>query len=128
MPRYKIIEIYTSEETKWHRRPVHSAVIECMSSLKIPVRTIVTRGIGGAYENGEITAGGFDILSCKGPIHITIILNADYFDDILSKVQEMVPEGIITARDVEVLVHRAHGVFYVQSARVEGIMAPSPRQ
>lgn len=46
MPRYKMVEIHTGEEARWRHRPVHSAVIEYVSSLKIPARTLMTRGIG----------------------------------------------------------------------------------
>ena len=47
--RYKIIEIFTSEEEKWHGRVLYDAVVERVNGLKIAARTMVTRGIEGSY-------------------------------------------------------------------------------
>ncbi|MEJ2032276.1 MAG: DUF190 domain-containing protein, partial [Deltaproteobacteria bacterium] len=77
---YKIIEIFTSEEAKWHGRVLYDAVVEQVNGLKIAARTIVTRAIEGSYENGEIATGRIEVLSYNLPVRITIILPAPELD------------------------------------------------
>ncbi len=57
MLQYKVMEIFTSEETHWQGRPLYSAIVQHVTDLKIASRCMVTRGIEGAYENGEIATG-----------------------------------------------------------------------
>ena len=44
--------------------------------LKIAARCLVTKGIEGAYENGEIATGQIEVLSYNMPVRITIVAPA----------------------------------------------------
>jgi CBS domain-containing protein len=128
MLQYKVIEIFTSEEARRQGKPLYSAVVEYMKSLKIAARTIVTRGIEGSYESGEMATGRLEILSYNMPVRITIILPAADFDRVLSRVEEMVTDGIIAARDVEVISHKTRGRLMPRWTRVREIMTPNPKK
>jgi CBS domain-containing protein len=126
MLKYKIIEIFTSEDVQWHGQPVYSAIIEHVNDLKIAARTIVTRGIAGSYESGEVATGRIEVLSYNMPVRIVIILPARELDTVLSIVQEMVTEGILTLRDQDVIYHRTNSILIPKYMRVREIMTESP--
>jgi PII-like signaling protein len=74
MLQYKVIEIFTNEEARWQGQPLYSAVVQHVSDLKIAARCMVTRGIEGSYESGEIATGRLEVLSYNMPVRITIVL------------------------------------------------------
>lgn len=126
--QYKVIEVFTSEEARWQGKPLHSAIVEYVNGLKIPARTIVTQGIEGSYETGEMTAGRLEALSSNLPVRITIILPAADYDPVLSRVEQMLPDGIIAAREVEVIAHKTRGELMPRRTRVREIMTPNPKR
>jgi CBS domain-containing protein len=128
MLRYKVIEIFTSEEERWHGKPLYSALVEYVNGLKIAARTLVTRGIEGSYENGEVATRRLEVLSYNMPVRITIILPAAEFDRVLSMIEEMVAGGIVAARDVDVIVHKTRGRIMPRHTRVREIMTPGPKK
>jgi CBS domain-containing protein len=127
MLQYKVMEIFTSEESQWQGKALYRAIVEHVSSLKIASRCMVTRGIEGAYENGEIATGRLEILSYSMPVRITIVVPASEFDRVLSVVEEMVTDGIIAARDVDVISHKTRGMLIPRHTRVRAIMTPAPK-
>ncbi len=127
MLQYKVIEIFTSEAERWEGRPLYSALVERVRDLKIPARCIVTRGIEGCYENGEIATQRLEVLSYHIPLRIVIIVPAADFDSVLSSVREMVTDGIIAVRDVEVVSHKTLGLLMPRNTRIREIMTPAPR-
>ncbi|NOX25470.1 MAG: CBS domain-containing protein [Deltaproteobacteria bacterium] len=128
MLRYKIIEIFTSEEERWNGQALYGAIVEYVNDLKIAARTIVMRGIEGSFENGEITTGRLEALSYNMPIRITIIMPATEFAQVLPTVQEMVTDGIVAVRDINVAAHKTRGLLMPRYTRVREIMTSSPQK
>ncbi|MGO9312496.1 MAG: DUF190 domain-containing protein [Syntrophobacteraceae bacterium] len=128
MLQYKVIEIFTSEEARWKGKRLYTAVVQSLSDLKIAARCIVTRGIEGFYENGEIATSRLEVLSYNMPVRVTIIVPAAEFEDMLSIVDEMVTDGIIAVRDVEVISHKTRGVLMPRNTRVLEIMTRNPKR
>ncbi len=126
--QYKVIEIFTSEEARWKGKRLYTAVVQSLSDLKIAARCIVTRGIEGFYENGEIATSRLEVLSYNMPVRVTIIVPAAEFEDMLSIVDEMVTDGIIAVRDVEVISHKTRGVLMPRNTRVLEIMTRNPKR
>ncbi|HFQ79841.1 MAG TPA: CBS domain-containing protein [Desulfobacterales bacterium] len=127
MLRYKTIEIFTSEEARWHGRALYGAVVEYVNDLKIAARTIVTRGFEGSYENGEVATGRLEALSYNMPLSITIIMPASELDLVLATIEDMVGDGIIAVRDLDVVSHKTQGLLMPRYMRVREIMTPSPQ-
>jgi CBS domain-containing protein len=128
MLQYKVIEVFTSEEARWQGNPLYSAIVQHVSDLKIAARCMVTRGIEGSYESGEIATGRLEVLSYNMPVRVTIVLPASELDRFLSKLEEMVTDGIVAARDVEVISHKTRGRFIPRHTRVRDIMTHDPKK
>ncbi len=126
--QYKVIEIFTCEEERWQGRAIYSAIVQHVNDLKIAARTIVTRGIEGSYESGEIATGRIEVLSYNMPVRITIILPATEFDHVLSKVEEMVADGIVAVQNIDVISHKARGLLMPRHTKVREIMTPAPKK
>ena len=128
MQQYKKIEIFTSEEAQWQGRPLYAAVVQFVHDLKIAARCLVTRGIEGSYESGEIATGRLEVLSYNMPVRITIIVPAFESERILSKAEEMVTDGIVAVQDLGVISYKTHGILIPRQTRVRDIMTPNPQK
>jgi CBS-domain-containing membrane protein len=128
MQQYKIIEIFTSEEVRWQGRPLYDAIVQFVHDLKIAARCMVTRGIEGAYENGEIATGRLEVLSYNMPMRITIVVPAVESERILSRAEQMVSDGIVAVHDLNVISHKTHGLLIPKDTRVRDIMTPAPNK
>ena len=128
MQQYKKIEIFTSEETRWQGQPLYDAVVQYVHDLKIAARCLVTRGIEGSYESGEIATGRLEVLSYNMPVRITIIAPAFESERILSKAAEMVTDGIVAVQDLSVISHKTRGILIPRQTRVRDIMTPNPQK
>ena len=73
MLRYKVIEIFTSEEARWHGQPLYDAVVGFVREQKMAARCLVTRATDGCYENGEIASRKIEILSFNMPLRIDLV-------------------------------------------------------
>jgi CBS-domain-containing membrane protein len=128
MQQYKIIEIFTSEEARWHGEPLHIAIVQLVHDLKIAARCLVTKGIEGSYENGEIATGRLEVLSYNLPVRITIVAPAVESELLLARAEEMVADGIVTVQDVAVISHKTRGLLIPKHTRVRDLMTPYPQK
>ena len=127
MLNYKAIEIFTSEEARYRNKPVADAVIQYIRDLKIAARCIVTRGIAGCYESGEVATGRLEILSLNLPIRIYIVLPAMESERMLDGLNGMVVDGIVALHDLNVLSHRTHNAFFPRQLMVRDVMTTEPK-
>lgn len=127
MLHYNAIEIFTNEDARSGNKPVADAVIHYIRDLKIAARCIVTRGIAGCYEDGEVSTGRLEILSFNLPIRIYIVLPAAETDQVLAGLDELVGNGIIALRDLNVIRHKATNTFFPRQIMVRDAMTPHPQ-
>jgi len=128
MQQYKKIEVFTSEEVRWEGRPLYAAIVQFVHDMKIAARCLVTRGIEGSYESGEVATGRLEVLSYNMPIRITIIVPAVESERILLKAKEMVTDGIVAVQDLSVISHKTRGFLMPRHTRVRDIMTPTPKK
>ncbi|RJR53589.1 MAG: CBS domain-containing protein [Desulfobacteraceae bacterium] len=128
MMDYKAIEVFTSEKAKWRGISVSSAIVQYIRDLKIPARCMVAKGTAGAYESGEISTGGIEVLSYNMPVRVTIVLPSVELDRILPRIEEMVTDGIVAVEDLHVVTHKTRGLFVPRHTRVRDIMTPAPKK
>jgi CBS domain-containing protein len=128
MQQYKIIEIFTSEEVRWQGNPLYDAIVQFVHDLKIAARCMVTRGIEGAYESGEIATGGVEVLSYNMPVRITIVVPSVESERILSRAEQMVSDGIVAVYDLNVISHKTQGLLIPKETRVRDIMTQAPKK
>jgi CBS domain-containing protein len=124
MLNYKAIEIFTSEEARSRNKPVTDAVLQYIRDLKIAARCIVTRGIAGCYESGEVATTRLEILSFNLPVRIYIVLPAMETERVLDGLNGIVSDGIIALHDLHVLSHQAHNAFFPRQLMVRDVMTP----
>jgi CBS domain-containing protein len=123
---YQAIDIFTSEEARYHGKPVHEAVLDYVQSLKIAARCLVTRGTDGCYENGDMVTRRLEILSYNLPVQIRIILPAAEAPRVLDKLKELITDGLVAVHELKVISHRAKNQFFPRRIRVRDAMTPSP--
>jgi CBS domain-containing protein len=127
MITYKAIEIFTSELTRCQGKPVAESVIQYVRNLKIAARCIVTKGIAGCYESGEVATGRMEILSYNLPVRIYIVLPAAECERVLAGLDPLVGDGIIALHDLQVVGHRARNAFFPPQLRVRDAMTAKPQ-
>jgi CBS domain-containing protein len=124
---YRIIEIFTSEETKYKGHSLSTKLVRRIHDLRIAARCIVLRGLGGCYENGEIATQGIEILSFNMPLKIEIIMPASELDRVLPLVEEMVEDGIVLVKEADARTHNLKARFLPGNLRVADIMTNKPK-
>jgi CBS domain-containing protein len=127
MLNYKAIEIFTSEEARHGKKPLAEAVVQYIRDLKIAARCIVTRGVAGCYESGELTSSRIEVLSYNLPVRIYIVVPAAETQRVLDGLNGMVKDGIVALHDLNVLSHRARNAFFPRQLMVRDVMTPEPR-
>lgn len=127
MLNYKAIEIFTSEEARYRKKPVTDAVMQYIRDLRIAARCIVTRGIAGCYESGEVTTNRLEVLSFNLPIRIYIILPAFETERTLNGLNGMITDGIVVLHDLNVLSHRTRNSFFPRQLMVRDVMTADPQ-
>lgn len=128
MLNYKGIEIFTSEAARYKKKPLVDAVVEYIRGLKIAARCMVTRGIAGCYESGEVATGRLEILSLNLPIRIYIVLPALESERVLNGLNGMLGDGLVALHDLNVLSHRANNAFFPRQLMVRDVMTSEPRR
>ena len=106
---YAVIEIFTREEVHWHGTSLSEAIVRLVAHEKTPARCIVTRGIAGCFENGEVATHHIVDLSYNMPLKIEVVMPAAELDQILPRIEEMVTDGVVLVREGELRVHRGPG-------------------
>ena len=127
MLHYNAIEIFTGEEVRYRKEPLTDAVLAYVHDLKIAARCMVTRGIAGCYENGEVATGRLEILSYNLPIRICILVPAAETDRVLDGLKRIVTDGIVALHDLNVLSHRTRSSFFPRQLRVRDVMTQDPQ-
>lgn len=127
MLNYKAIEIFTSEEARYRKKPVVDTVVQYIRDLKIAARCIVTRGVAGCYESGEVATSRVVVLSLNMPVRIYVVLPAAETERVLDGLNGMVTDGIVVLHDLNVLSHRTRSAFFPKQLMVRDVMTPTPQ-
>jgi PII-like signaling protein len=125
--KYSVIEIFTSEEVRFDGKQIQDAVVQYVRDLKIAARCIVTRGIQGCYESGEIAAHKILDLSYHMPLKIEVVLPSPELENILPEIENIVGEGIIGLREMEISVYKTNKHLFPRHLKVKDIMTVTPQ-
>lgn len=128
MQPYKMIDVFTSEETHWQGQLLPQAIGHYIHKLKIPARLLVLRGVAGVYESGEISTPEIEVLGYNLPVWIRIILPAEAADRVVETLMQMVTDGIVAVQDLQVVSHRTKGQLLPKHIKVKDIMNPDPQR
>lgn len=125
---YSVIEIFTNEEARCKGKALSDAIVEYIRGRKIAARCIVTRGVGGSFENGEVATQNILVLSFNMPLKVEIILPSPELDLVLPAIEEMVGEGIVAVREMKITAHRTYRRLLPRQFKVRDVMTAAPRK
>ncbi len=123
---YVRIELYTSEEAHVHGVPVYDAIAKAVRDAKVAARCVVTKGIAGCYENGELVSHRILDLAVNLPVKVEIVAPAAEEDLLLRLVAPLVGEGILLVSRPELRMHRTARPLLPRNLRVRDLMTPQP--
>ena len=123
---YRVIEIFTSETAKYKGHSLSMALVQRVHDLRIAARCMVSTGVAGCYENGDIATRGIEVLSFNMPIKIEIVLPSAELDRVLPIVEEIVTDGIVMVEEMDIRVHRVNALLIPRNLRVLDIMTRNP--
>ena len=127
MLKYNVIEIFTNEGVRHKGKALWRSITEYVAKKKIAARCIVTKGIAGCYENGEIATHGIELLSFNMPLKIEIVLPHAELKQVLPEIEDMVDEGIVVVEDMDVVSHRVEHHLIPAQLLVKDVMTENPR-
>ncbi len=125
--KYSVIEIFTSEEVQFDGKQIQDALVQYIRDLKIAARCMVSRGIQGCYESGEIAAQKILDLSYHMPLKIEVVLPSPELENVLPEIEKMVGDGIIGLREMEISVYKTNKHLFPRHLRVKDIMTVTPQ-
>ncbi len=98
----KLLRIYIGEADKWHGQPLYMAILLKARELGMAGGTVF-RGIAGYGANSVIHTANILRLSEDLPVVIEIVDTDEKVQKFLPVLDEMVKEGLILLREVEVI-------------------------
>ena len=125
--KYNLIKVFTNENAKYQHKPLAQAILSYVQEQKIAARSMVTKGIAGGYENGEMATLGIEVLSFNMPLKIEIALPASELSAVLPSLEVMVGDGLIMVEELETQVHRSQQRFIPYHLKVRDVMTANPR-
>ncbi len=97
-----MVRIYIGEADRWHGQPLYMAILLKAREMGMAGGTVL-RGIAGYGANSRIHTANILRLSEDLPIVVEIVDTDEKVQAFLTVLDEMVQEGLILVRDVEVI-------------------------
>ena len=98
----KLVRIYIGETDRWHGQPLYMAILLKAREMGLAGGTVF-RGIAGYGANSVIHTANILRLSEDLPVVIEIVDTDEKVQAFLPVLDEMVKEGLILLREVEVV-------------------------
>jgi hypothetical protein len=98
----KLLRIYIGETDRWHGQPLYMAILLKAREMGLAGGTVF-RGIAGYGANSVIHTANILRLSEDLPVVIEIVDTDEKIQAFLPVLDEMIKEGLILMREVEVI-------------------------
>jgi PII-like signaling protein len=102
-----LLRIFIGESDKWHGQPLYEAIVLKARELHLAGATVL-RGPMGFGANSRLHTAKILRLSEDLPMVIEIVDAKEKIDELLSQIDEMVTEGLVTLEKVQVIKYRAN--------------------
>ncbi|HSN78599.1 MAG TPA: DUF190 domain-containing protein [Anaerolineae bacterium] len=109
------VTIYIGESDRRGQKPLYLAILELLKRENCAGAT-VTRGVSGFGSHSRIRTATIVDLSPDLPLVIEWVDNPDRVDRVLPMIVEMVPEGLLTRQQVEVVSYSHRDLRAVPAA------------
>jgi PII-like signaling protein len=103
-----LLRIFIGESDKWNRTPLYEAIVLKARELHLAGATVL-RGPMGFGANSRLHTSKILRLSEDLPMVIEIVDAKEKIDELLSHIDEMMTEGLVTLEKVQVIKYRANG-------------------
>jgi CBS domain-containing protein len=111
----KRVRVYTSEDDRTGRTSTAHAVLDCLRRENAQGATLL-RASSGFGATGELHTAGLVDIAPRLPVIVEWIDRPEVVARLLPRVKELVPHGLITVDDTEVVLHQPHPVRDVPAA------------
>jgi PII-like signaling protein len=101
-----LMRIHIGESDKWHRKPLHDAIVELLRKEGFSGATVL-RGVGGYGGSSVYHTDKLLRMSQDLPVIVEVIESPERIEKILPRLDEMVEGGLITLEKVRVILYRA---------------------
>ncbi len=105
----KRVRVYTSEDDRVGRSPAAHAVLEYLRRENAQGATLL-RAASGFGAAGELHTAGLVDIAPHLPVIVEWIDRPEVVERLLPRVKELVPHGLITVDDTEIVLHAPHPV------------------
>lgn len=103
------VRIYVNEGDKVGWKPAHMAVLEFLRRENAQGATVL-RGVEGFGGSGQIHVSHLVDVAQDLPLVVEWIDSPDVVERLIGRVKEMVPRGLITVDDTEIVLYQPHPV------------------
>jgi hypothetical protein len=100
------MRIFVSEADKTDGKALYEVLLKTLRDEKIAGATVL-RGIAGFGTKSHLHKANILSLSQNLPIVIEVIDTQDNIDRVLGKIEEILPEGLVTLEKVRVLKYKS---------------------
>lgn len=126
----KLLSIYLNQGDKWHHQTLYLALMDRAKRAGLAGVTLLHTQ-GGLGSHGQPHSGMSDYLMVDMPVVVQIVDAAEKLAGFLPAVEEMVPEGLITLSDLEVVRAKqpplgAHDAPVIQTLLERDIITIAP--
>jgi hypothetical protein len=104
-----LLRIFLGESDQWHGKPLYEAIVLKARALHLAGATVL-RGPMGFGAHSRLHTAKILRLSQDLPIVVEIVDSKEKIDELLSHVDEMIQEGLVTLEKVQVIKYCADGV------------------
>ena len=105
----KRVRVYVGEVEKIGHRPAAAAIVEWLRREDAQGATVI-RGLSGFGATGEIHVAHLVDVVQNLPLIVEWVDSADAVARLLPQLKQMVPRGLITVDDTEIVLHQPHPV------------------
>jgi PII-like signaling protein len=106
VPKYgKILRIFIGESDKHKGQPLYDTIMHMARREGLAGCTVI-RGLKGFGAASKIDTAKILRLSEERPIIIKIVDSEKKIDDFLPKLNDLIPEGLVTVERVQVVLYR----------------------
>lgn len=126
--KYSVIEVFTNEKACYNKHSVVDSIITYVKEQKLASRCVVMKGYKGCYENGEVVNQNIVVSSLNLPVKVEIILPSTEAKSVLLALEEIVTEGIVGIRELNVFSYRSHKNLIPKQLRIKDVMTGVPKR
>ena len=102
----KLLRIFIGESDRWHGKPLYEAIVELARREGMAGATVI-RGIEGFGADSRLHTSRILRLSEDLPVVIEIVDTDERIERILTLIDPMVSEGMVTLERVHVIAYRS---------------------